>query len=257
MIVDDEPEVVESLSHFLANRGYITSGAFDGKEALSILDKEKIDLVLLDMMMPGISGKEIAKIVRKKYPAVKLIVVTGFPEEGQKLAEEAILEGLFIKPVGINELYVKLLDVLNQRDISALDIKTKQGISARILSIKAKLLFLEPTPEVYNHIKSKFTELSGRGENYELDAAYSTEEAVSKLTDSTPDILIVDSLYLKSIDNNLMAKINSVVQQPKEILFHNLIRNESFDLLEFERLSRAIQAFSFKNGLIDIKWVEI
>jgi CheY-like chemotaxis protein len=257
LIVDDEPEIVSTLKHFFSNKGYEVSGAIDGKQALDILEKEEIGLILLDIMMPGITGSEIAKFVKTKYPSIKLIVVTGYPEEGQKLAQETILDGLFIKPVGINELYVKLLDVLGQRDISVLDTQTKQGIRARVLLIKAKLLFVEPSLEIYQSLSSYFKELASKGENYELEVAGSAQEATEKLMRFHPDLLIVNTSPLGKLDTNFMEKIYQSPYKAKETIIYNLAQSETFNSVELEKLVKSIQIFCLKNGLLEIKWIEI
>jgi CheY-like chemotaxis protein len=207
--------------------------------------------------MPGLTGDEVIKIVKTKYPSVKLIVLTGYPEEGQKLARETILDGLFIKPVGINELYVKLLDVLGHRDISVLDAQTKQGIRARVLLIKARLLFVEPSLEIYQSLSSYFKELVSKGEIYELEVAGNAQEAAEKLMRLNPDLLIINTLSLEKLEKDFMEKIYQSPYKAKETIIYNLAHSETFDCAELEKLAKSIQIFCLKNGLLEIKWVDI
>lgn len=65
LIVDDEKDLVDLLSYNLEKEGYAVLRAYDGEEALKILRSRKPDLILLDLMLPGIQGMEICKIVRK------------------------------------------------------------------------------------------------------------------------------------------------------------------------------------------------
>ena len=106
--------------------------AESAERALSILEKEHIDLVLLDIRMSRMQGSEAAHIIKVKYPNTKIIVITAYPEEGKKLSAENILDGLFIKPVGIQNLYAKLMDVLAVHETSLLNLQHKQGIRARL-----------------------------------------------------------------------------------------------------------------------------
>ena len=109
LVVDDEPEIADTLKHFLSVKGYEVIDAYCGKDALRILDNTKVDLILLDIMMHGMRGTTVAKIIRDKYPDIKIMVVTAYPEEGKKVSQHIALEGLFIKPLGIQELYNRLL----------------------------------------------------------------------------------------------------------------------------------------------------
>lgn len=109
LVIDDEPEIADTLKRCLSVRGYEVDRAFSGEDALRIIADKRIDLVVLDIMMHGIRGTSVAKIIKDKYPDTKIIVVTAYPEEGKKLSEEVQLEGLFIKPFGLQEFYNKLL----------------------------------------------------------------------------------------------------------------------------------------------------
>jgi CheY-like chemotaxis protein len=76
LIVDDEPEVRQVLREFLASRGYDTALATSGSEALSSLEREPHDLVLLDVTMPGMDGVETLRRIVALQPTVPVIMVT-------------------------------------------------------------------------------------------------------------------------------------------------------------------------------------
>lgn len=257
LIVDDEPDIVEALKHFFSAKGYKAIGAFSGEKALGILEKERVDLVLLDIRMPGLQGTEVAKIIKDRYPYIKLIVITAYPEEGKRLARDTVLDGLFIKPVGVQELYSKLLDILAQKESPKVDLKSTQGIKARVFLIQAKLLFVESSVPIYNFLNAHFKRLFHRGENYELDVAYKQDEVAQKLMQFSPDILIFNLRYLNTLDVDFIEKISQSPYKPKEIIIYNLGASGNFERRELERLTKTVQAFCLKNGLIEIKWVEI
>lgn len=119
LVVDDESEVLDTLKHFLSVKGYEIMGAYSAKEALNILKNKRIDLILLDIMMPGMRGTTVAKIIKDRYPDIKIMVVTAYPEEGRKISQEMVLEGLFIKPLGTQELYNRLLNITKDSCASA------------------------------------------------------------------------------------------------------------------------------------------
>jgi len=108
LIVDDEPEVGNLLKHYLSAREYEVTVTFSGEEALKILEKQPIELVLLDILMHGMSGEKVAKIIRENYPKIKIVLVTAFPHLAEKIAKEVELAGCFIKPKGIEDIYQKL-----------------------------------------------------------------------------------------------------------------------------------------------------
>lgn len=111
LVVDDEPDVADTLKRYLSVRGYQILTAYSGEQALAILETEKVDLVLLDIIMHGLNGEAVAKIIKDKYPDIKVIIVTAHPEAGNRIAGNIALEGLLVKPCGIEDLYSKLLNL--------------------------------------------------------------------------------------------------------------------------------------------------
>ena len=81
LIVDDEEDMIWSLQKNLPNEGLklIIFTASSGEEALAILEKTKIDLVVTDIRMPGISGIDLLLAIRNSYPDIGVIVMTAFP----------------------------------------------------------------------------------------------------------------------------------------------------------------------------------
>jgi CheY-like chemotaxis protein len=78
LVVDDDPEIVAMLSARLAKRGYETSTASDGHAALELARKQHPDLMLLDVMMPGKSGWEVARALKQdpKTAKIKIVMVS-------------------------------------------------------------------------------------------------------------------------------------------------------------------------------------
>ena len=107
LIVDDEEDMIWSLQKNLPNKSLQVSIfiASSGEEALSILEKTKIDLIVTDIRMPGISGIELLIAVKNKYPDIGVIVMTAFPSSESK-AEVMEKGGLrFIeKPFDIKDM---------------------------------------------------------------------------------------------------------------------------------------------------------
>ena len=89
LLVDDEREFVQTLSERLQLRDMGTAVVFDGKEALSALEEEEPEVMVLDLKMPGIDGLEVLRRVKTEHPNVEVIVLTG---HGTKEIERTCLE---------------------------------------------------------------------------------------------------------------------------------------------------------------------
>jgi DNA-binding NtrC family response regulator len=109
MVVDDEEDFVEMLSLRLKEIGESVVAAFNGSECLGILAKTDIDVVILDVKMPGMDGIETLAKIKQAHPLVEVIMLTGHGTietalEGMKLGAYDLL----IKPADFHELIEKL-----------------------------------------------------------------------------------------------------------------------------------------------------
>jgi DNA-binding response OmpR family regulator len=82
LVVDDDPEIVSMLTTRLTKRGYTVSSASDGHRALELAKRERPDVVLLDVMMPGKSGWEVARALKQDpvTSGIKIVMVTAIGE---------------------------------------------------------------------------------------------------------------------------------------------------------------------------------
>jgi len=115
-VVDDEPKILEVVSALLESKGFNVFRAENGRQALEIFNSENIVLVILDLMMPGVSGEEVCAAIRKKS-RIPIIMLTA------KVEETDIVDGLergaddyVIKPFGLNELYARVEAVLRRTE---------------------------------------------------------------------------------------------------------------------------------------------
>jgi DNA-binding NtrC family response regulator len=109
LLVDDEERFRETLSKRLAETGYKVLGAASGMEALALLEGEKIDVVILDIQMPGMNGIETLSEIRSRKIGVEVIMLTGHGEvssavEGMRLGAYDYL----MKPYEYEYLVVKI-----------------------------------------------------------------------------------------------------------------------------------------------------
>jgi DNA-binding NtrC family response regulator len=76
LVLDDEKRFTEELTEFLQNSGFLTYEANSGAQGLSLLNKHSIDLLILDVRLPGVNGLDILKKVKVKYPSMEVIIVS-------------------------------------------------------------------------------------------------------------------------------------------------------------------------------------
>lgn len=105
LVVDDEPEILDVVSQFLTQRGYEVRVASGGAEALSLMEKERPALLILDIYMPGINGIGVLRELFERKSAVPVILLTGSQDE-KLLAESMDLGAVEIigKPVNLEQL---------------------------------------------------------------------------------------------------------------------------------------------------------
>ena len=109
LLVDDEQKFVDALSERLQMRDMVNETVYDGKEALSFVDDKEPDVMVLDLKMPGIDGMEVLRRVKKKFPAIQVIILTGHGTDRDE--EESRRIGVYDylnKPVDIEVLVSRI-----------------------------------------------------------------------------------------------------------------------------------------------------
>ena len=114
LVVDDEKKIVEVVHSYLKNSGFDVYDAFDGNQALRIFDEVIPDLIILDLMLPDMSGEDICRTIRKES-RVPIIMLTA------KVEEADILQGLDIgaddymtKPFSPKQLVARVIAILRR-----------------------------------------------------------------------------------------------------------------------------------------------
>lgn len=105
LVVDDEGAFRSTLLRRLGRRGVNAVGAESGLEALDILSRWDIDVVVLDMKMPGMNGMEVLERVKRGHPGVEVVLLTGHMDrEAARAAMEGGAFDYMLKPIAIEEL---------------------------------------------------------------------------------------------------------------------------------------------------------
>ncbi len=111
LIVDDEKDIVETLSFMLKAKGFECITAFDGEEGLNLAKNSSPDLVILDVMMPKINGYKICRLLKfdNKYKNIPIIMITARSQEEDKIiGEETGADEYITKPFEFSEVLDKI-----------------------------------------------------------------------------------------------------------------------------------------------------
>ncbi|MGZ9583989.1 response regulator transcription factor [Paenibacillus marinisediminis] len=118
LIVDDDPHIRELVSMFLKKEGFRTIEAADGQEALEIMETDKADMVVLDIMMPNMDGWELCQELRSQYD-IPLLMLTAKGETSQKVKGFNLgTDDYLVKPFDPLELIVRVKALLKRYRIT-------------------------------------------------------------------------------------------------------------------------------------------
>ncbi len=117
LVVDDEPEVAEFVRAVLKDDGYVVDAVYGGQAALDQLTQTAYDLVVCDVLMPGVDGMAVAGAVARLVPSRPVVLfITGYgdsPTASEFLQATAAV--VLAKPLGVDELVGRVRDLLASR----------------------------------------------------------------------------------------------------------------------------------------------
>lgn len=118
LIIDDDPHIVKLLQSRLAVNKYETIVAMDGQEGLEKTHKEKPDLILLDLMLPKLSGYKLCRMLKfdEKYKQIPIVIFTARAQESdEKLGFEVGADAYLTKPFKAEVLLKKIRELLKEK----------------------------------------------------------------------------------------------------------------------------------------------
>lgn len=117
LLVDDEERYLATMTKLLAQRDLTAFAAPGGAAALEILDREPVDVVILDVKMPGMDGLAVLKRIRARHPLVEVIMLTG--HGSISTAVEGMRNGAYdylTKPCDVDELIARAADAFEKKE---------------------------------------------------------------------------------------------------------------------------------------------
>ncbi|HEX5759754.1 MAG TPA: sigma-54 dependent transcriptional regulator [Thermoanaerobaculia bacterium] len=153
LVIDDEEVLQDVLTHLLRKEGHATFSAGSGEEGLEVLEREEVDLVLLDLMLPGINGQQVLREIRQRDPDQVVIVITAY--SSIESAISAMREGAFHyipKPFKNEEVLLTVRKGLEQRRLARENRSLKEQLHQRY-SFDNIIGKSKPMQAVYNLIQ--------------------------------------------------------------------------------------------------------
>ena len=211
LVVDDEETIVAVIEAYLKNAGYNVFTAYDGKEAINIFNNENINLIILDLMLPDISGEEVCKIIKNEKD-VPIIMLTA------KINEDDILNGFnlgaddyVVKPFSVKQLIARVSAVLRRvKDLSSSPILSFNNGD---LIINLESHEVKKNNKLITLTRSEYNILLTLSEN--IKRVFTRNELIDRVMGEDVDVFdrIIDS-HIK----NLRSKIEDDSKSPKYIL---------------------------------------
>ncbi|WDP88550.1 MAG: response regulator [Desulfobacter sp.] len=116
LLVDDEPRYLETTKKLIERRGYDTFTAESGEAALRIMDTHSVQVVILDVKMPGMDGNETLRVIKERWPLAEVIMLTGHA------TVDSAIDGLksgawdyLMKPADIDQIIEKAEQAFDKR----------------------------------------------------------------------------------------------------------------------------------------------
>ena len=181
LCVDDEPLNLSLLEAMLLPRGYEVIPAASGSEALELIRTERVDICLLDVMMPGMDGFEVCRRIKSKeeYATLPVILITAFAAlENRIQGIEAGAEDFISKPFNATEVLARITMLLQVKELS------DQLKNARLVAEKANLAKSEFLSSMSHELRSPLNAILGFTQLMETDSTPPTpsqKESISHI----------------------------------------------------------------------------
>ena len=156
LVVDDEPQIRRVMRTTLSSQGYVITEAKTGEEALELMRKERPDLILLDVNMPGMGGLEACREIRRASDAPIIMLTIRNAERDKVAALDAGADDYVVKPFGIEELLARIRAALRRfSPADAISPFASKDLTidfeSRLVNVRGRAVHL--TPKEYDVLK--------------------------------------------------------------------------------------------------------
>lgn len=217
LVVDDEPMIREAVASYLDRQGCRVFSADNGREALEIFDREAITFVILDLMLPDISGEEVCRRLRKES-TVPVIMLTA------KAQEEDVLNGLQIgaddyvtKPFSLRQLYARMTAILRRTSEELRPLAEKYSWNENDLSIDFE----------HNEVRKKGERLSLTPSEWKILSALIRRPKKVYLREELIELVFGPDFdgYDRVIDTHIKNLRKKVEDDPKKPVYIKTVRS--------------------------------
>jgi DNA-binding response OmpR family regulator len=118
LIIDDEPKLVDVISSYLEIEGFHTIKGYTGKELLNHIDHSSVDLIILDLILPDISGEELCQIIRQQH-SIPIIILSAKTREDERIFGLSVgADDYMAKPFSPVELVLRVKNILRRSNVN-------------------------------------------------------------------------------------------------------------------------------------------
>jgi DNA-binding NtrC family response regulator len=251
LVVDDEPRIVNSLEVILSEKGYSVSKASSGADAIDLIRQEDFNLVIADLILPGMTGLELLKTIKMDHPDLPVFIVTTFATiNAAVIAMREGAEDFITKPILESEIRIKIERAIERYRILQENVRLRKEIEAQY-SFENHGYISRAMHEVYHQVE-EFSQ-NERPAWINGEAGTGSEEVSKSIhynssRKESPFIKVDCSIIPKNVQNRRLFGGKSGLKGPRDTITPgeiDLARNGTLFLENVEDLSLESQLTLF------------
>jgi two-component system response regulator RegX3 len=211
LVVEDEPTIADSVGYALRGEGHEVEVVGDGEHAVAVALDDEFDLLVLDLMLPGVSGVEVCRRLREESAVPILIVTARDSEVDRVLGLEAGADDYVTKPFSMTELLARVRAILRRRDLDARASSAARRIGGLDLDLERYEASVDGEPVRLTQSELKLLAFLAR----EPGRVYSRREIMQHLWESD---YVGDERAADLHVSNIRRKIERVPENPERLV---------------------------------------